>query len=212
MVTPAVNTTTVIVDNGTGLMKVGRAGEENPRSVFKTVVGSPKMPGIVVGLDQKDVYVGDEAIDKKGVLTLERPIDRGCIQKWMDMDKVWNYAFYQVMKTTPEEQPLLLTEPPLNPRESREKITEVMFETFRVPAFYLGIQAVLALYASGRTIGLVVDSGEGATNTVPVYEGFAMPQISRIPLAGLWAPARYTFMTLRAPKVQKHNFAPGSRR
>merc|ERR1719450_12073 len=60
-----------------------------------------------------------------------------------------------------------------------------MFETFSVPCMYLGIQAVLSLYASGRTTGVVMDAGDGVSHTVPIYEGYALPHaISRLDLAG----------------------------
>lgn len=185
MSTPSIDTTALVIDNGTGTIKAGIAGDDAPRAAFRTIVGKPKMPGIMVGMDQKDVYIGDEAKEKKGVLRIECPIERSIIKNWDDMEKVWNHTIYQEMKTTPEEQAILLTEPPLNPKENREKTTEMMFESFHVPFLYIGIQAVLALYASGRTTGLVIDSGEGVTHAVPTYEGFAVPHaIPRIPLAG----------------------------
>ena len=83
------------------------------------------------------------------------------------------------------QHPLLLTEPPLNPRSNRETAAQILFETFNVPALYTSIQAVLSLYASGRTTGLVLDSGDGVSHSVPVYEGFAIPSsIQRVDLAG----------------------------
>ncbi len=175
----------LIIDNGTGTIKAGLAGEDAPRSIFPTVVGKPKMPGLMVGLDQKDVYIGNEVKEKRSILKPEYPIERGLIQNWDDMEKIWNYTIFQEMRTTPEEQEVLLTEPPLNPKESREKMTSIMFDKFNVPFLYVGIQSVMALYASGRTTGLVIDSGEGITHTVPIYEGYAIPHaIQRIKLAG----------------------------
>lgn len=93
---------------------------------------------------------------------------------WDDLEKVWHHAFYNELRIAPEEHPVLLTENPLNPKANREKATMIMFETFSVPAYYLANQAVLSLYASGRTTGLAVDSGEGSSHTVPVYEGHAI--------------------------------------
>ena len=80
---------------------------------------------------------------------------------------------------------MLLTEPPLNPRTNRDTAAQILFETFNVPALYTSIQAVLSLYASGRTTGVVLDAGDGVSHAVPVYEGFAIPSsIRRIDVAG----------------------------
>ncbi|KAK4431196.1 actin [Sesamum alatum] len=138
----------LVCDNGTGMVKAGFAGDDAPRAVFPSIVGRPRHTGVMVGMGQKDAYVGDEAQSKR-------------------------------------EHPVLLTEAPLNPKANREKMTQIMFETFNAPAMYVAIQAVLSLYASGRTTGIVLDSGDGVSHTVPIYEGYSLPHaILRLDLAG----------------------------
>jgi actin, other eukaryote len=121
----------------------------------------------------------------RGVLKLKHPVEHGIVTDWDDMEEIWRHTFYNELRVAPEEHPTLLAEPPLNPKAAREKMTQIMFETFNVPAFYVAIQAVLSLYASGRTTGVVLDSGNGASHTVPIYEGFALSHaIHRLDIAG----------------------------
>lgn len=177
--------TAVVIDNGSGMCKSGFAGDDAPRAVFSTIVGRPKMPGIMVGLDQKEVYVGDEAQLKRGVLKIEQPIEHGIVKNWDDMEKVWHHTLYSELRVSPEEHPILMTEAPLNPKQNRERMTQIMFEVFNVPCLYVSVQGVLALYSSGRTSGVVLDSGDGVSHTVPIFEGYAIPHaIQRIHLAG----------------------------
>merc|ERR1712087_81039 len=175
----------LVVDNGSGMCKAGFAGDDAPRAVFPSTVGRPRHQGVMVGMGQKDCYVGDEAQAKRGIMGLKYPVEHGIVNNWDDMEKEWHHTFYNELRIAPEEHPILLTEAPLNPKANREKMTQIMFETFDAPAFYAANTAVLSLYAAGRTSGIVIDCGGGVSHTVPIVDSQAVRStIERLDVAG----------------------------
>ena len=175
----------IVLDNGSGTIRAGFAGADLPTCYFPSYVGRPKHLRVLAGALEGDVFIGPRAQELRGLLKIRYPLEHGIVTDWDDMERIWQYVYTDELKTLSEEHPVLLTEPPLNPRSNRDTAAQILFETFNVPALYTSIQAVLSLYASGRTTGVVMDSGDGVSHAVPVYEGFAMPSsIRRIDVAG----------------------------
>ncbi|PIA14306.1 actin-2 [Coemansia reversa NRRL 1564] len=175
----------VVIDNGSGVIKAGFAGDDQPKSFFSSFVGRPKHLRMMAGAVEGDHFIGRQAEELRGLLKVSYPLEHGVVTDWEDMERIWSYIYNDELKTLSEEHPVLLTEAPLNPSANREQAAQVFFETFNVPAFYTSIQAVLSLYASGRTTGVVLDAGDGVSHAVPVFEGYALPHaIRRIDVAG----------------------------
>lgn len=175
----------IVIDNGSGMCKAGFASEDAPRTVFPCLIGRARHIDVLAGVEQRDHYVGDAALIMKGVLTIQYPIEHGIVTNWDDMEKIWHHTFYNELRIDPEEHPVMLTEAPMNPKANRERMTQMMFETFGVCGMYVSIQAVLSLYSAGRTTGCIFDSGDGVSHVVPVYDGYCIPHaISRLDLAG----------------------------
>ncbi|KDN68647.1 putative actin [Colletotrichum sublineola] len=184
--TDSLHNAPIVLDNGSGTIRAGFAGDDLPKCYFPSFVGRPKHLRVLAGALEGEVFIGQKAATElRGLLKIRYPLEHGIVTDWDDMEKIWEYVYGEGLKTLSEEHPVLLTEPPLNPRSNRDTAAQILFETFNVPALYTSIQAVLSLYASGRTTGIVLDSGDGVSHAVPVYEGFAMPSsIRRIDVAG----------------------------
>ena len=178
----------IVCDNGTGFVKVGYAGQNFPTSIFPSMIGRPILraeEAISDSVELKDVMCGDEAAAVRSVLDIKYPVENGIVRNWDDMEHLWNYTFYEKMRIRPDEHKVLLTEPPQNPVKNREMLLEKMFETYGFGAANVSIQAMLTLYAQGLLTGVVVDTGDGVTHVVPVYDGY-VPQnlIRRLDVAG----------------------------
>jgi len=162
------------MDNGSDTSKIGIATKENPKLItFPTLVGQHRSDFFIHGSDSK-FYIGHNAINKKGELTFFNPVQKGLIEDWDYMYRVWQYSFNYELKVDPQEHPVLLTEHPTNTKEKRQKTIEIFFEKFKVPVFFLANQSVLALYALGKTTGLVLDIGEDSSTATAVYKGYSI--------------------------------------
>lgn len=170
----------IVCDNGSMAIKCGFSTDDAPRCVFPAVVGRPTTKD-VLGIG-KDFYIGDDAHARQGLLELHHPIQRGSITDWDDMEKLWRHMFFTELRIPPESYNVLLTESPTTnstmtttttatQRAQREKMATLMFESFHVPAVQIAVTSALCLLSSGRTTGVVLESGEGVTHAVPFVSG-----------------------------------------
>ncbi|AOA62607.1 Actin-related protein 3 [Komagataella phaffii CBS 7435] len=167
----SINTPAIVMDNGTGLTKLGFAGNDLPSWVFPTAIatraensnskynkstssrGGQTSGGnlsIKRGMEDLDFYIGEEALEaaKGPSYSLNYPIRHGQVENWDHMERFWENSIFKYLKCEPEDHYFLLTEPPLNPPENRENTAEIMFESFNCAGLYIAVQAVLALAAS----------------------------------------------------------------
>lgn len=202
----SMGTPAVVMDNGTGLTKLGFAGNDSPSFVFPTAIAtslnssksgksSSYVGGLKRGLEDLDFHIGDDALSAANGpnYSLLYPIRHGQIENWDHMERFWERSIFKYLRCEPEDHYFLLTEPPLNPPENRESTAEIMFESFNCAGLYIAVQAVLALAASWTSskvqdrslTGTVIDSGDGVTHVIPVAEGYVIGgAIKNIPLAG----------------------------
>lgn len=171
----------IVVDNGSSTCRAGFAGDDAPEAVFSNVIGRRKHE---IGLNSKN-YIGDEAQDKRELLALTYPVEHGIIVKWDDMEKIWNHLFFSELKASPTEHPILFSEPPLNPKGNREKLIQVIFETYQFPGFHLAFEPALCLMSAGRNCGTILNVGEGCTYVASFWESYTpLHSIRRFDTAG----------------------------
>ncbi|KAG0091367.1 actin [Podila epicladia] len=170
----------IVLDVGGAYIRSGFAGEHQPRHTDPSVTAKTKHMGCCMGYSMSDYYMGDAAFDRSTWFAeLQYPLERGIIDwdshrrlggnQWDHHERLIHNAFYNSLRLPPEDHPVLMTEAMFCSRATRERLAMIMFETFMPQALYLGLKPVLALMATGATTGLVIDSGESATNVVPVY-------------------------------------------
>ncbi|XP_055482097.1 actin-related protein T3 [Psammomys obesus] len=175
----------VVIDNGSGMIKAGLAGTREPQFVYPNILGRTSH-STSVDCGELGLCVGEKAQDRRSFLSISYPVDRGLISSWGDMEIMWKHIYDYNLNLKASDGPVLVTEPALNPMTDRQHISEVFFENLGVPAFYISVQAVLALFAAGFTTGLVLNSGAGITQCVPIFEGYCLPHgVKQLNVAGL---------------------------
>ncbi|UJR22565.1 hypothetical protein I4U23_025612 [Adineta vaga] len=218
---PEEETRSIVIDNGSGNIYAGFAGDDAPHAVVPNKIGCPYHDSTLSKTSQMDLLIGYKLSMSKEHSVIRYPIEHGIVINWDDMEKIWHHTFSNELHILPEEHPVLLSEPSLNPIGSREKMTQIMFEHFKVPAMYIAKQGVLSFYTLGRTTGIIVESGDGVTQTMPIYEGYAMQRgICRSDLGGrdltnwmmrLLAERGYSFSTTSDREIvrdmkEKHGY------
>jgi len=157
--------------------------------MIPTLVGIPKITkiGSSATLKEDQIFVGLDALKRSPLLSLKYPIEHGIILDWDEIELLMEHSVTSCMKADFEQldSGLMLTEPPLNPKLNREKMAELVLESFKVPKFQISMQSLNAIYAEGLYTGMVLESGEGISTCVPVVEGFVLSHaINRIDIGG----------------------------
>jgi len=175
----------IVLDIGSGMSKFGFAGDGEPREPIRSIVGRPKMAGLMGNVLKKDVFIGDEAQAKRGILRIRYPVEHGVITNWDDIEKLWDHILFDQLNVNTSEHPILMSETILNPRVNRERICERMFEEFRAPFFCLKDEMALSMYSTGRLTGHVTKTGDGCLWCACVYGGHLIQDTAhRLDLAG----------------------------
>ena len=181
------NSTPVVLDLGTGFLKVGLSTSTTPDFLLPNTVGRPILRSDESFSKQqlKDIMICDETSPVRQYLDLTLPVEHGVVTNWDDETLVLDYIFKNKLQINNPDHPILITEAPMNPKENRKKMCEIFFETLGFPQLQVAPQALLVLYAQGLVTGLVVDSGDGVTHIMPIAENCLLPHcIGRMNIAG----------------------------
>lgn len=132
----------------------------------------------------ESLAIGPKVDNFRGLLNLTRPMSHGAIEN-LPMEEAILRHVYSGLHASSEDHPLVITEPVLNTYKNRESLSELLYESFRVPSLYLATPGILSLFANAQSTGIVIDIGDGVTSCTPVSEGFAVSHaVSRMDVAG----------------------------
>ena len=180
------NERTIVIDNGSGYIKYGLDGEDEPK-VFQNITGLPKYGSSLV-TSKEEIFIGDDAYEKKSVLNLSHTIKRAFVKDWNLMEKIWDYIFKKKLGKEPiypNDYNILITQPLKNLKENKKKIAEIMFETFNFKGLCLACPSVLSLYAAGKVTGMSLDLGYGTSQFSPIFDGYIIQDnVERVNIGG----------------------------
>ncbi|KAJ7591293.1 actin-related protein Arp4p [Mycena floridula] len=179
----------LVVDIGTSSLRAGHAGDDTPRAIIPTSYGYHRSP------PDEDVTMGDSAENSEHVskpkyakmflgqngpslwregMEIGNPIVDGLVSDFEPVQKLIHHAIVDVMRCNPSEHPVLCTEPAWNTPANRQRMAQIMFEEFDVPAFYIANTGVLNTFAAGKGSALVIDVGQTMASVTPVVDGFVL--------------------------------------
>ena len=204
----------IIIDVGSGLIKAGISGEETPKLIFPNYIGEPKYLKVLRSFNRdiqelKDEYIGNDCLKYLGLLKLKYPIKNGIFENENDIYTIFKYIFQklEISNEQLKEHPILITEPILNPYSNREKIANTLFETINTPALFFASQPILSLFSTSNTSGIILESGDGVTQSCVVYEGYSIPNSL---IRGNYGGKNVTEYLQNLLKKQGYNFSTTS--
>lgn len=198
----------IVIDLGSHTCKAGYAGEDAPKAVFPSVVGTidqmdvddsanaERNSGSAIdsknnvdsnkGKGKRKLYVGTQSLGfRRDHMEVLSPLKDGVVVDWDIVDSIWDHAFRECLLIDPKEHPMLLAELSSNTQQQRERTAELIFEKYKVPALFLAKNAVLTSFALGRATSLVVDCGGGSTTVAPVHDGYVLQKgVTTSPIGG----------------------------
>ena len=172
----------IIIDIGSGKVKAGFSGEENPKIVFNNYFGESKYKKVLHSYDNENInineqYIGDDCDNFLGIIKLRYPVNRGVFEKEEDIRSLFNHIFEKLGLNSEEikEHPVLITEPVLNPKSNREKISQILLDKLGIPAIFFASQPILSLLSTSATSGIILESGDGVSQSCFICEGYSIP-------------------------------------
>ena len=153
----------IVLDVGTGSTRIGFSGEDAPRLTVPSVIAE----------SSNGTECFQKAYQMRDATAIQRPLDRGLVSDWKGVEAMLSHV-HELLKLRDDPAPIMLSEAALAPKEQREQMVQILFETLDVKSLYFATAPVLSLYASGRTTGMVIEMGHGTCHTVPVFEGYGL--------------------------------------